>query len=224
MGYLEMNLKKYLGIAFMISLVSLLGFGWMAILVSRDTIVNFDSSIISYVQGLEAPLLTMIMKFFSFIGDTRAVIVTSLLTLVLLYMVFKHRSELILFSSVMLGATILFVLLKLFFHRARPDLHRLAEASNYSFPSGHATMACALYGVLTFILWRHIATSLGRTIFFLFGMMMILAIGISRVYLGVHYPSDIIAGYFISIFWLTLAIGFYQRYKEKGFKRKKRDH
>jgi undecaprenyl-diphosphatase len=69
-GYLEMNLKKYLGIAFIISLVSLLGYGWMAILVSRDTIVNFDSTIISYVQGLEAIMLTMIMKFFSFIGDT----------------------------------------------------------------------------------------------------------------------------------------------------------
>jgi undecaprenyl-diphosphatase len=222
MGYFKLNLKKYLGMAFIISMTALLGFGWMAILVSRNTIVNFDSAIISYVQGLEAPRLTVVMNFFSFIGDTIAVVVLSLLTLVLLYKVFKHRSELILFISVMVGANILFLTLKLFFQRARPDLHRLAEASNYSFPSGHATMACALYGVLTFILWRHIATSLGRTIFILFGMMMILAIGISRIYLGVHYPSDIIAGYFISTFWLTLSIGFYQRYKEKRYARKQR--
>lgn len=215
-----MNLKKYLGVAFIISIISLLGFGLMAVLVSRNTIVDFDSAIITYVQCLEAPMLTVIMKFFSFIGDTTAVVALSLLTLVLLYTVFKHRSELILFISVMVGANILFLLLKLFFQRARPDLHRLAEASNYSFPSGHATMACALYGVITFILWRHIGTSLGRSIFIIFGIVMILAIGISRIYLGVHYPSDIIAGYFISTFWLTLAIGFYQRYKEKRYRRK----
>lgn len=106
------------------------------------------------------------------------------------------------------------------FHRARPDLHRLAEASNYSLPSGHATMACALYGVLTFILWRHISTGLGRNILIIISVFMVLAIGISRIYLGVHYPSDVIAGYFISTFWLTFAIGFYQRYKEQRYKRK----
>jgi undecaprenyl-diphosphatase len=210
-----MKLKSQLFIAFFISLISLLAFGGMALLVRKNTIVSFDSNIISYVQGLEAPWLTTIMKMFTFIGDTVPVIVLSLLSLFLLYKVLNHRAELILFIAVILGANILFLTLKMFFQRARPDLHRLAEASNYSFPSGHATMAFALYGVLTFILWRHISTSFKRTIHILVSGVIILAIGISRIYLGVHYPSDILAGYFISAFWLTLAIGFFQHYKER---------
>jgi undecaprenyl-diphosphatase len=210
-----MKLKTQLLIAFIISLVSLLAFSVMALLVRRNTIVFFDSSIISYVQGLEAPWLTTIMRFFTFIGDTIPVIILTLVSLLLLYKVLNHRAELVLFLAVMLGANILFLTLKSFFHRARPDLHRLAEATNYSFPSGHATMAFALYGVLTFLLWRHINTPFKRTIHIIVSSIVILSIGISRIYLGVHYPSDILAGYFISAFWLTLAIGFFQRYRDK---------
>ncbi|MDN3016220.1 phosphatase PAP2 family protein [Paenibacillus sp. BSR1-1] len=215
-----MNLKKELFIAFLISFVSLLGFTIMALLVSKHTIITFDKIIIYYVQGFEAPWLTNIMKVFTFIGGTIPAAVISLLSILILYKVFNHRSELVLFIAVLLGANILFLTLKQLFHRARPDLHRLAEASNYSFPSGHATMAFALYGVLTFLLWRHISTRLGRTILIIFSVFMIVVIGISRIYLGVHYPSDIIAGYFISAFWLTFAIGFYQRYKERQYQQK----
>ncbi len=215
-----MNIKKDLFTAFLISFVSLLCFTTMALLVSKHTIINFDRIIIYYVQGLESPWLTNTMKVFSFIGGTIPVVVISLLSIIILFKVFKHRSELVLFIAVILGAYILFETLKQLFHRARPDLHRLAEASNYSFPSGHATMAFALYGVLTFLLWRHISTHLGRTVLIIFSIFMIGLIGISRIYLGVHYPSDIIAGYFISAFWLTSAIGFYQRYKERKYQQK----
>jgi undecaprenyl-diphosphatase len=216
-----MKLKVHLTIAFVISLVSLMGFGFMAILVSKHTIVHFDSTVISYVQGFEVPMLTAIMKFFTFIGGTVPILVLSILLLFFLYKVFKHRLELILFIAVIAGANILFVSLKLLFHRARPDLHRLIEVSNYSFPSGHATNAFALYGVLTFLLWRHIPTRLGRSILIIISVIFILAIGVSRIYLGVHYPSDVIAGYFISAFWLSIAIWFFQRYKEKRYNQKK---
>jgi undecaprenyl-diphosphatase len=215
-----MNLKGNLSIAFLISFISLMGFGVMAVLVSKQTIVHFDSTIISFVQSFEAPMLTPIMKFFTFIGGTIPIVVISLLVLFLLYKVLKHRSELILFVAVIAGANILFASLKLLFHRERPDLHRLIEASNYSFPSGHATNAFALYGILTFLLWRHISNRQGRTILIILSVFMILAIGMSRIYLGVHYPSDVIAGYFISACWLTFAIWFYQRYKEKQYERK----
>ncbi|MCM3601287.1 phosphatase PAP2 family protein [Robertmurraya korlensis] len=214
-----MKLKTQLLIAFIISLVSLLAFSVMAILVRRNTIVSFDSRIISFVQGLESPWLTTIMRFFTFIGDTIPVIFLTLVSLFILYKVLNHRAELVLFVAVMVGANILFLTLKMFFQRARPDLHRLAEATNYSFPSGHATMAFALYGVLTFLLWRHINTSFKRKMHIIVSGIVILSIGISRIYLGVHYPSDILAGYFISAFWLLLAIGFFQRYRDKRNKK-----
>lgn len=212
-----MNIKKELFTVFLISFVSLLCFITIALLVSKHTIINFDRIIIDYVQGLESPWLTNIMKAFTFIGGTIPVAVISLLAIIILFKVFKHPSELVLFITVILGANVLFSVLKQLFHRERPDLHRLTEAGNYSFPSGHATMALALYGVLTFLLWRHTSTLFGRTVLIIFSIFMIGLIGISRIYLGVHYPSDIIAGYFIGTFWLTLAIGSYQKYKVRKY-------
>jgi len=212
-----MNLKLQLTTAFMISLLSLICFSCMAILISKQKIVSFDSAVISFIQGLESPLLTDIMKFFTFIGSTVSVAVLAMGALFFLYIVLGHRSELILLIAAVLGSNLLFITLKLFFQRARPDLHRLIEVSGYSFPSGHATNACTLYGILAFLLWRHIPTRLGRTILVIISIIMILTIGISRIYLGVHYPSDIIGGYCISAFWLTVLIWFYQQYKEKQY-------
>jgi undecaprenyl-diphosphatase len=133
----------------------------------------------------------------------------------------RHRKELILFAAVMAGSPILNYLLKVFFQRARPDLNRLIEIGGYSFPSGHAMNAFTFYGILTFLLWRHIPVRRGRTVLLLFSTILILAIGISRIYLGVHYPSDIIGGYLAGSFWLAVSIWVFQRYKERQFRTNK---
>jgi len=189
----------------------------MAILISGSKIEVSDHSIISFIQGFESPGLTAIMKCFTFIGSTPSVAVISLFSLFFLYKVLKHRTELILFIAIIVGSPILNELLKLLFHRARPDFHRLIKINGYSFPSGHAMSAFAVYGVLSFLLWRHIPTRWGRTLLIVTSIIMILTIGISRIYLGVHYPSDVIGGYFASGCWLAIAIWFYQRYLEKRF-------
>jgi undecaprenyl-diphosphatase len=205
-----MNVRFRLFNALLMSFIFLLGFSFMAFFVSSNQIIHFDQMIISFITDFESPTMTSVMKVFTFIGSTISIIVLSILILFFLYIVLKHRTELILFIAVIIGANILFSSLKLVFHRARPDLHRLIEIGGYSFPSGHATNAFALYGILTFLLWRHISSHSGRIILIFMSTLMILMIGISRIYLGVHYPSDVIAGYFISGFWLTMAIWFYQ--------------
>ncbi|KON70564.1 hypothetical protein AKG34_18525 [Peribacillus butanolivorans] len=209
-----MKLKFQLSIAFVLSVIFLIGFSIMAFTISAYEFLNFDRAVISFVQGLESPFLTTIMKVFTFIGSSSSIIILSLLVLFYLYKVLKHRLELVLFSAVVVGSTLLNLILKLFFQRARPDLHRLIEIGGYSFPSGHAMNAFTLYGILTFLLWRHISTMWGRTLLILFSVMMILTIGISRIYLGVHYPSDIIGGYLASGCWLAISIWVFQKYKE----------
>ncbi|MCM3252511.1 phosphatase PAP2 family protein [Priestia aryabhattai] len=216
-----MNLKSQFTLAFMLSVLCLICFSGMAILISGSKIVAFDHDVISFIQGFESPLLTTIMKFFTFIGSTPAVAMISLFSLFFLYKVLKHRTELILFIAIIIGSPILNGLLKLLFHRARPNLHRLIEIKGYSFPSGHAMSAFAVYGILSFLLWRHIPTRWGRTLLILICSIMILAIGISRIYLGVHYPSDVIGGYFASGCWVAIAIWFYQRYQEKQFEQRR---
>ena len=215
-----MNLKYFLSIAFLISLLSLFGFGLMALLVSNHSIHHFDRTVINFIQGLESPVMTSFMKLITFLGSSVFIILLSISILFFLYKVLNHRSELILFIAALIGSNILCILLKLFFHRARPDLHRLIEISGFSFPSGHATNAMTVYGILAFILWRNIRTKSGRSVLILISLIMILLIGISRIYLGVHFPSDVIAGYFTGGFWISIAIWYYQRYKEKQYEQK----
>jgi undecaprenyl-diphosphatase len=210
-----MRLKQQLTIAFIVSVLSLIGFSFIAFTIRANEYLKFDEDVISLVQGLESPLLTSIMKFFTYIGSTSALIILSLFILFFLYKVLKHRLELILFSAVIIGSPLLNLMVKLFFQRARPDLHRLIDIGGYSFPSGHAMNAFSLYSILTFLLWRHITAKWARVLLILFSMAMILSIGISRIYLGVHYPSDIIAGYLAGGFWIASSIWFFQRYQDR---------
>jgi undecaprenyl-diphosphatase len=113
--------------------------------------------------------------------------------------------------------------LKVLFHRARPTLHRIVNANGFSFPSGHSMTAFSLYGIIAFLLWRHIPTSLGRGLLICFSSVMIVTIGVSRIYLGVHYPSDVIGGFLVSGCWLAVSIWFYQRYQEKQFEEKSKE-
>ncbi|MFD0671524.1 phosphatase PAP2 family protein [Cohnella sp. GCM10027633] len=170
-----------------------------------------DDDTIRYVQGWESPGLTSMMETFSWLGSTLAVVAISLVAIVLLAAVFGHRKELILFVIVVAGSAALNKLLKVTFQRDRPDIHRLVEQAGYSFPSGHSTAAFALYGVLAYLLWRHIPSGWGRGLMIAIGLIMTLGIGISRIYLGVHYPSDVIGGYLVSGALLGVSAEVFER-------------
>lgn len=215
-----MSLKIRLVIAFFISAISILGFSLISLFISDRKINQFDHDVIQYIQGLESIGLTRTMKFFTTIGSAPVVTGLSLVLLYFLYKVLHHRLELILFVAAIMGSAILNELLKQFFKRTRPELHRLIEVGGYSFPSGHAMNAFTVYGIVSFLLWRHISSRWGRVLLIFVSMGMILSIGISRIYLGVHYPSDIIGGYFASGFWITTAILFFQFYMEKKYNKK----
>jgi undecaprenyl-diphosphatase len=207
---------------FLFSLLFAFGFTFIAIFIRDQKIAPIDQAIIHGVQGLESPSLTGMMKGFTFLGSTLAVAVLIVLIFLFFYKVFHYRSELILFIVVMAGSVLLNQVLKHAFHRTRPQLHRLIEETGYSFPSGHSMEAFAFYGILAFLLWKHLRTVWARGILLLFSVFMILAIGISRIYLGVHYPSDVAGGYLASGFWLFLTIYFYQWEMERRYERRKK--
>lgn len=195
-----------------------MSFSSIAYLVEMDKLINFDHHIITYVQGVESEALTLFMKFLSFIGDTVPVIVLTLLSALFLYRVLHHRVEVILLLGTMAGSTLLNLLLKYIFQRTRPEINQIVFEEGFSFPSGHSMAAFSLYGMLTFLLWRHIKTRLGRGTILTVNGLMIALIGLSRIYLGAHYPSDVIAAYAASGFWLFTVIWFYQYLQERKYK------
>ena len=104
----------------------------------------------------------------------------------------------------MVGAVILIGVLKLYFHRARPDVSwALAEEHSFSFPSGHSIVAVVLYGSLVYLGFPLLRQMWQRVVVSVVAVGMIAGIGLSRIYLGVHYPSDVAAGYLVGCAWLT---------------------
>ncbi|GGD81314.1 phosphatase PAP2 family protein [Paenibacillus nasutitermitis] len=196
-------------------LLALAGFGGLSLLVQRDSIREFDLSIIHTVQGWENDYFTRIAKTLSFIGSSSVTIPLALSIAVVLAIVLKHRREIILFVGTLLGSWLLNATLKSLYQRARPDIHRIVTEAGFSFPSGHSMSAFSLYGILTYLLWRHLPSRGWRIALILFSLCMVLGIGLSRIYLGVHYPSDVIGGYWVSACWVTLCIRLFMIWQKR---------
>ncbi|MDT3425604.1 undecaprenyl-diphosphatase [Paenibacillus forsythiae] len=196
-------------------------FGLIAVLVSYNYTAAFDERIIHLIQSGETPALTSAAKTLSLVGSSRIVIGLSLVIMAALFLFLKHRLELLLFLWVGVTSNHLNTLLKDWFHRERPDIHRIIEETGFSFPSGHSMAAFSVYGALTFLLWRHMRSTAGRVLLVAACFLMTAAIGWSRIYLGVHYPSDVIGGYAISCAWLMLSIAGFESCRAYLKKRKK---
>jgi undecaprenyl-diphosphatase len=209
------NLKKNISIPLLSAALSLAVFSIIALSISDNQIHRFDDSLITWIQGMESQGMTRWMELFTWIGSGIPVVIITILSMVVLYVFLRHRRELLFLGCVIAGSAILNTLLKLIFQRARPTIHRIIEVSGYSFPSGHSMAAFSLYGGLAFLIWKHIPTVAGRVLMIIVSAMFILMIGMSRIYLGVHYPSDVVGGYFMSGCWLAVCIWFYQRHLER---------
>lgn len=196
-------------------IICTLGFVWTALNIQGNQIRHFDKIVIASVQRWESPSLTFIMKLFTTIGGGLPLILLMITVMVILHTFLGHRKELIFLAVVMLGSTLINWGLKTLFHRVRPDFHRLIEVAGYSFPSGHSMAAFSFYGALAYLIWSHIPSLLGRSSVIILSSLFVFAIGTSRIYLGVHYPSDVIAGYFVSGCWLILTIMLYDKYMRR---------
>jgi len=213
----ELSLRLFTAFILVIGLS--IAFGYIVTAISNKSIANFDTSIIAYVQGLESPWLTTIMKVFTWSGSAFFVMPLALITFFFLYFVKHHRHQAILFIVVIFLTPILNFLLKVYFKRDRPEIYRIMDANGFSFPSGHTMMAFSVYAIIAYIVWRNMQTALTHVLLILFAAFMIIMIGTSRIYLGVHYPSDVIGGIAASALWVTFAISVYAYFQHKSEKK-----
>lgn len=207
--------KLPISLALLACIVCALGFALIALWVSDHQMRHFDNKIMTDLQQLESPAMTRFMKFFTMIGSGIPVVIIIVIVMLVLHRVLGHRRELLFLAIAVLGSVLLNTLLKLLFQRARPEINRIIEANGYSFPSGHSMTAFSMYAALAFLVWKHIPSRLGRLLLIVLSSLLILMIGTSRIYLGVHYPSDVLGGYFMSGCWMAACIWFYQRYQER---------
>jgi len=168
---------------------------------------SFDQQVTTWVKALIPPSAAPAMLFFSFIGS--AVPVGVFTTGIALFFCRRKRNrEATVVVIAVLGAFLLEELLKTIFRRPRPHLAPFTGAHGYSFPSGHATVAAALAVVLAWLWYCHARNRPSRWLGPATGLLFPLFIGISRVYLGAHYPSDVLAGFILGAAWGVMVAAF----------------
>lgn len=164
------------------------------------------------VEQLRNPILTTIMKTITKLSDTNVIILLAvILTLLFLYK-WKNKKIAKLIPCSLIFITLVNQSLKMIFQRERPIGYRLIQMNGYSFPSGHAMVSMAFYGLLICIIYHLVKNKKQRNILITINMIIIFLIGISRVYLGVHYLSDVLVGYSLSIIYLLILIKLLKKY------------
>lgn len=165
------------------------------------------------VETLRNPTLTIIMKYITKLSDTLFIIIFSLILTLLFYFKLDKKKIAMLIPANLVTVALINQILKFIIQRERPVGYRIIEMSGYSFPSGHAMVSMAFYGLLIYIIYHLVKNKKARTSLIVLNIIIIILIGISRIYLGVHYLSDIITGYSISIIYLLLLTKLLKKYK-----------
>lgn len=163
------------------------------------------------VEKLRCPLLTKIMKIITALSNTGVIILIATFITLALYQ--KNKKVALTIPTNLALAAILNQILKFIFHRPRPTGYRLLEIGGYSFPSGHAMASMAFYGFLIYLVHKFIKNNTIKKLIIILNILIIILIGISRIYLGVHYCSDVLVGYSISIIYLMLYIKVLKKQK-----------
>jgi|SRR3989339_1368412 len=162
----------------------------------------FDRQINAWFFGLRNTVTEKVFFGFTTLGEAAFVIILALIISAFLWRWRKNWQIAAMWVAI-IGSEATTYILKLFFDRARPAGALVLESSS-SFPSGHATIAIAFYGFLAYLLLREIKKY--RPLTLVVSIIIILAIGFSRLYLGVHYLSDVLAGYLVGAVWLAIGI------------------
>jgi undecaprenyl-diphosphatase len=204
----ELSLLERAPLVLLLTLVAGFLFAWLAESVMEQRTTRFDATVRSAVHSMASPPLTRLMFDVTFMGSG-GLILAALLAFAL-FRHFRWRGAAIWLLITLAGATVLDLSLKWAFHRPRPTPFYGPLPSTYSFPSGHSLFSFCFYGVLAGLLSQRVRSRGLRVAIWVVAAVLIFAIGLSRIYLGVHYPSDVLGGFLTGTIWVTTMLAFDQ--------------
>ena len=193
-------------------------FSILAFLAHLRSYFGWDLSVSKTIQAITIPGLLSFMSAVSFIGNTWHPYALVAITVVIL-LVSRFRSEAAALALSTAGSAVLNSLIKILIARPRPSINLVSVVGNLdsrSFPSGHVTFYVCYFGFLFFVAYAVLPRgSLARRLALLLLPLPIILVGLSRVYLGAHWPSDALGGYLFSGMWLGFSLHMYRRWKAK---------
>lgn len=179
---------------YIIALFSFLIFLTITILVLTNNTISFDNKIYNFLIKLRSPFFDTFFKGITEFANPIPVII-----ILALFGIFLKRNDEILLSTNVLVTLLMNQVLKHIIQRPRPSHLRLIKEGGYSYPSGHSMIAACLYATLIYIILKRIDNKLLKGVLIILLTILIVLIGCSRIYVGVHYPSDVLGGYFLTL-------------------------
>ncbi len=171
-----------------------------------ETLAIYDTKITDFVISYRRPILTQYFLFVTYVGDIYGYLIVLGVITIISTLVFKNWKYVAQVVLVLFLATVSNMILKRFIDRARPGIEHMVSVETLSYPSGHAMSAMAFYGFIIFLFYKFKMNRYLKFLVILVLALLILSIGISRIYLGVHFPSDIAGGYIAGFIWVVFCI------------------
>ncbi len=190
-------------VAFVTALVTVVFF---IKLIFLDKEQKFDTAVFDFLGRFVSDGMTSVMNFFTFFGGQFFLIPANLLLIAYTFFIKRDKWFAIRVLSVALSSLFLMFFLKYIFNRPRPLIPLLEQVGGLSFPSGHAYMSFAFFGLLIYTVNKKVETLWIRYSLVAIFFLMTVFIGLSRIYLRVHYASDVIAGFSLGLMWLVISL------------------
>jgi undecaprenyl-diphosphatase len=203
---------------FAIAVLAALFFAALAHAVVQGRTRSFDLAVRSTIHSWATPRFTEAMSAVTQLGSTTILLPLGAILVWRLYVAGRLRAA-VLLAITALGAQVFDQALKFEFRRPRPEVFfGLAQPGTYSFPSGHSLTSCCFYGVLAAILTAGAMSRGRRILIWAVAAAITLSVGFSRVYLGVHYPTDVLGGYAVAVVWVAMVRAAYEIWLAKARK------
>ena len=167
-----------------------------------DNLSSFDTSIYNVISVIKNPTTTSVMKFISFFANP----LFCILSIILIFLIIKNKNIGKLYTLNLIFAFALNTIIKLIFERERPIEINLIDEIGYSFPSAHAMISLCLYGFLSYLLVKSKLPKYYKVFGVTFMVILTILIGLSRIYLGVHFASDVLGGFACGMVFLVTYI------------------
>jgi len=174
----------------------------------------FDSKVSQFFSPYSKEPFIGLMKFFTFFGSSKFLL-PGYAALIIFYVIKGKTTHAINIAIIGITSTALSFGSKRIFQRARPDLPLIQSLKTYSFPSGHALSSFIFCSILIFLVWRANIQLVWKWVFSLFLFLFSLTIGISRIVLKMHYPTDVVAGFCLGFVWVILSFYILARKKQQ---------
>lgn len=171
---------------------------------------GFDERVFKVMAGYTSPFMTRIMLFFTFFGSTYFQFPAYILLTAFFLLVKKKTRLSINIAAIGLSSFILLFSLKAIFQRARPLDPVIQKVKHFSFPSGHSFSGFTYFGIIIYIIWQTRMQKRWKWVMSIAAFLFACMIALSRVYLHVHFITDVIAGFCLSVIWLSLSIFIFQ--------------